>query len=193
MDIQAMLSSMFEMGVPFAEKIFRTLVVYAFLVVLLRIFGKREMAQVNPLDFIVLLTLSNTLQNAIIGNDNSVTGGIVGAFALVGFNYLLVRFLYGHHKIEEIVEGTSTVIIDNGRLDQKALEGELLTEEELQVAARRQGFSDLLEIDRCVLETSGTLSFVAKKPNPQEKFQKEILSKLESLGAEIAAIRAKVS
>ena len=126
------------MGAPFAEKILRALLVYIFLVVLLRIFGKREMAQVNPLDFIVLLTLSNTVQNAIIGNDNSVTGGLVGAFALVGINYLLIKFLYSHKKIEAVVEGTATVIIDGGKLSHKALESELLTKEELEVAARRQ-------------------------------------------------------
>ncbi len=193
MDIQAISSNMFIMGAPFAEKILRALVVYIFLVVLLRIFGKREMAQVNPLDFIVLLTLSNTVQNAIIGSDNSVTGGLVGAFALVGFNYLLVRFLYSHQKIEAVVEGTATVIIDGGKLNHKAIESELLTKEEVEVAARRQGFADLSEIDRCVLETSGTLSFVARQPKPEERWHSEILAKLDSLSAQVASLRPRAS
>jgi len=87
-----MLGDMFRLGLPFAEKILRPILVYGFLVVALRIFGKRELAQLNSFDLIVLLMLSNTVQNAIIGNDNSVTGGIIGAFTLLATNYFVVRF-----------------------------------------------------------------------------------------------------
>src|SRR5690242_1211796 len=82
-----------EMGAPLQEKMLRPVIVYVFLVALLRVFGKRELAQLNPFDLVVLLSLSNTVQNAIIGDDNSVAGGLVGAVTLLGVNYLVVRFL----------------------------------------------------------------------------------------------------
>ena len=85
--------SAFDLGAPLLEKIARPIIVYVALVILLRIFGKRELAQLNPFDLVVLLSLSNTVQNAIIGNDNSVTGGLIGAMTLLATNYVVVRFL----------------------------------------------------------------------------------------------------
>src|ERR1700686_5107760 len=95
---------MFVLGLPLAEKILRPIIVYAFLVVSLRLSGKRELVQLNPFDLVVLLTLSNTVQNAIIGEDNSVSGGIIGATSLLVTNYLVVRFLYRHEKLDRIAE-----------------------------------------------------------------------------------------
>jgi len=109
-------------GVPWLEKIVRPLLVYAALLVLLRLFGKRQLAQLNPYDLIVLLTISNTVQNAIIGNDNSVLGGIVGALTLLVFNWIVVRFLYRHHQIDELIEGESTVLVELGCVVQAALD-----------------------------------------------------------------------
>jgi len=94
---------------PWPEKILRPIIVYAFLVVSLRLSGKRELVQLNPFDLVVLLTLSNTVQNAIIGEDNSVLGGIIGATSLLVTNYLVVRFLYDHRKIDQFVEGRADV------------------------------------------------------------------------------------
>src|SRR6476660_6552072 len=95
-------------GVPVLEKALRPLIVYAALVILLRLFGKRELAQLNPFDLIVLLTLSNTVQNAIIGNDNSLTGGLIGAFALMAVHYCVVRFLFRHRRLDQLFEGRPT-------------------------------------------------------------------------------------
>src|SRR3989442_10769116 len=97
---------MFFLGLPVAEKILRPVIIYVFLIAGLRLSGKRELAQLNPFDLVVLLTLSNTVQNAIIGEDNSVTGGIIGAISLLAINYHVVRFLYDHRKLDEIVEGS---------------------------------------------------------------------------------------
>src|SRR5437879_7030628 len=109
-------TNMFVLGVPIAEKILRPIIVYVFLIIGLRLSGKRELAQLNPFDLIVLLTLSNTVQNAIIGNDNSVSGGIIGAASLLAVNYLVVRFLYGRRKLEQVVEGQPDVLIEGGRI-----------------------------------------------------------------------------
>ena len=86
--------NMFALPIPLAEKLLRPVIVYLVLVVLLRIFGKRELAQLNPFDLVVLLSLSNTVQNAIIGNDNSVSGGVIGAFSLLAVNWIVVRVLF---------------------------------------------------------------------------------------------------
>src|SRR5437764_6122746 len=128
---------MFALALPIAEKMLRPALVYVFLVILLRIFGKRELAQLNPFDLVVLLSLSNTVQNAIIGDDNSVTGGLVGAFTLLLINYLVVRFLFRHRRLDQLVEGKPTTLIENGHLRKKALAKELLTESELLTVAHR--------------------------------------------------------
>src|SRR5881394_1644075 len=102
--------------VSILEKILRPILIYLFLIISLRLAGKRELAQLNPFDLVVLLTLSNTVQNAIIGDDNSVTGGIIGASALLLTNYLVVRFLYRHERLERLVEGDPDVLMENGEV-----------------------------------------------------------------------------
>src|SRR6267378_3885063 len=123
---------MFVMGLPLVEKILRPVFVYAFLVVSLRLFGKRELVQLNPFDLVVLLTLSNTVQNAIIGEDNSVLGGVVGAISLLITNYLVVRFLYGHRKLDQLVEGKAETLIENGKVRTQHLKKELITMSQLE-------------------------------------------------------------
>ncbi|MGC2828605.1 MAG: YetF domain-containing protein [Candidatus Acidiferrum sp.] len=181
---------MFVLGLPLLEKILRPIFVYAFLVVSLRLSGKRELVQLNPFDLVVLLTLSNTVQNAIIGNDNSVSGGLIGATSLLLINYLVVRFLYGHHKLEQIVEGKSDSLIENGKLRTARLKKELITRAQLEAAARKQGFGSLTEVDRCVLEPGGTLTFVGKKPASEDVRHQEVLGRLEKLMEEVVRLRA---
>src|SRR2546422_9769717 len=100
---------MFALGLPVLEKILRPIVVYVFLVGGLRLAGKRELAQLNPFDLVVLLTLSNAVQNAIIGDDNSITGGVIGATTLLLVNHWVVRYLYSHERLERLVEGDPAV------------------------------------------------------------------------------------
>src|SRR5579883_2034715 len=130
----------FDVGVPVIEKIVRPILIYLVLVILLRAFGKRELAQLNPFDLVVLLSLSNTVQNAIIGNDNSLTGGVIGAFTLLAVNYLVVRFLFRHRRLDQVFEGKPTVLIEDGHLVKHALAKELLTRGELLTVLHRQGF-----------------------------------------------------
>lgn len=180
---------MFVLGLPLMEKILRPMIVYAFLVVSLRLSGKRELVQLNPFDLVVLLTLSNTVQNAIIGDDNSVSGGVIGATSLLLINYLVVRFLYGHNKLEQIVEGDADVLIENGKLRSARLKKELITASQLEAAARKQGFDSLSEVDKCILEPSGTLSFTGKKPASEEVRHQELLARMEKLMEEIVRLR----
>src|SRR6202142_1135675 len=137
---------MFVISLPLAEKILRPIVVYAFLVISLRLSGKRELVQLNPFDLVVLLTLSNTVQNAIIGDDNSVSGGILGATSLLFTNYLVVRFLYNHKKLDQLVEGKADVLIEGGKVRIQHLKSELISLPQLEAAARKQGFASLAEV-----------------------------------------------
>ena len=180
---------MFVLGLPLLEKILRPVIVYIFLIIGLRLSGKRELAQLNPFDLIVLLTLSNTVQNAIIGDDNSVSGGIIGATSLLAVNYLVVRFLYDHRKIDQLVEGKADVLIEEGKIYEHKLKKELITREELAAAARKQGFDTLADVRQCTLEPGGTLSFTARKPDTEDIRHQELLKKFDALTEELARLR----
>lgn len=184
--------SMFHLGLPVIEKMLRPVFVYVFLIVGLRLAGKRELAQLNPFDLIVLLTLSNTVQNAIIGDDNSVTGGILGASTLLAVNYFVVRFLYGHERWEQIVEGKADTLIENGKVQHQNLKRELLTIVELETAAHRQGFASLAEVDRAVLEIGGTISFFAKTPTPDSSRHQELLTRFDQVAKDLAALQKAI-
>src|SRR6202161_2758421 len=108
---------MFHLQLPVLEKILRPMIVYLFLVGFLRLFGKRELAQLNPFDLVVLLSLSNTVQNAMIGDDNSVSGGVIGAFSLLAINWLLTRLLFRMPRLNNAFEGSPSVLIRHGVVD----------------------------------------------------------------------------
>jgi len=186
-------TDMFVLALPVAEKILRPIVVYFFLVIGLRLAGKRELAQLNPFDLVVLLTLSNTVQNAIIGDDNSVTGGVIGAATLLLVNFLVVRFLFRHEKLDRIVEGNSTVLIDNGKILEAGLAKELLTRAELVAAAHKQGFGSLEEVERATLDPSGAICFIGKRPAPEESRHRELLDRIDQLTREVGALRLRVA
>ncbi len=185
-----LLHDMFFLGLPLAEKILRPVIVYLFLIVGLRLAGKRELAQLNPFDLVVLLTLSNAVQNAIIGDDNSVTGGIIGAATLLIVNHFVVRYLYGHDRLERLVEGDPDVIIDNGVVKFDRLKKELITLPELQSSAHKQGFASLDEVDRAILEPGGTIAFFAKRPTPETSRHEELVARLDQITAQLAALRS---
>lgn len=179
---------MFWLSLPVAEKMLRPAIVYVFLVIALRVFGKRELAQLNPFDLVVLLSLSNTVQNAIIGDDNSVTGGLIGAFTLLAVNYLVVRFLFKHRRLDQILEGNPTVLIEHGRVLRKGLARELLTESELRVVARRQGFARLGDVERCVLEPGGAFFIQGKMPSEDARRHDELLARLDQIERRLATL-----
>jgi uncharacterized membrane protein YcaP (DUF421 family) len=183
-----MWADIFALGAPLAEKVLRPAIVYLFLVVLLRIFGKRELAQLNPFDLVVLLSLSNTVQNAIIGNDNSLTGGLVGAFALLAINYVVVRFLFRHRRLDQLLEGRATVLIDQGQMIKKNLARELLTRSELMTVLHRQGFYSLQEVERCVLEPGGGFAIKRKEPAMEEVRYAAIIQRLDRLDGKLTKL-----
>ncbi len=184
---------MFRLPLPIIEKLLRPVIVYLVLVVLLRLFGKRELAQLNPFDLVVLLSLSNTVQNAIIGDDNSVTGGVIGAFGLLAINWLVVRALYSSPRFTRMFEGSSTVLVRNGQIDQRTLNRESLTREELMDVIHRQGFDTLDKVARCELEPNGVFYVEAVEPSSADKHHAELLARFDSMTAEMAGLRARLA
>jgi uncharacterized membrane protein YcaP (DUF421 family) len=184
----AMWGQIFALGAPLVEKMLRPIAVYVFLVAVLRIFGKRELAQLNPFDLVVLLSLSNTVQNAIIGNDNSLTGGLVGAFTLLGMNYVVVRFLFRHRRLDQLFEGKPSVLIADGKIVKHALAKELLTRGDLLTVLHRQGFCSIGDVDRCVIEPGGGFFIQGKTPPTTELHHAELIKRLEELTAKVEAL-----
>jgi uncharacterized membrane protein YcaP (DUF421 family) len=178
---------LFNPGEPLIAKVIRTIIVYLFLLGGLRLAGKRELGQFNPFDLVVLLVLSNTLQNAIIGNDNSILGGLVGAALLLGINYIVVRFLFLHPKLDQLAEGKAVILVQDGKLLERRMKRELITRAGLASAARRQGIDDLREIECARLEVGGALTFLLKKPSDEDKWRKEIADRLEHIEQMLAS------
>ena len=189
--LHTILNNMFHLPLPILEKLLRPVVVYLTLVILLRLFGKRELAQLNPFDLVVLLSLSNTVQNAIIGDDNSVTGGIIGAIGLLGINWIVARFLFGSPRLTRVLQGRSTVLVRDGKVDASAMRRESLTLEELLEAIHKQGLTTIHQVGLCELEPSGTFYVEAMEPSTAERHYAELLARLDVLTKEVAALRGQ--
>jgi uncharacterized membrane protein YcaP (DUF421 family) len=175
-------------GVSVLEKIVRPIAIYLLLVVLLRSFGKRVLAQLNPFDLVVLLTLSNTVQNAIIGNDTSLSGGIIGALSLVGINTMLVRIYYrGPEHEKSMIESLDTYLIRDGHVNDDALRRLRINRGELTARAHERGFDDLDEVDTAVLYPNGTIYM--KGTSKDDACLQEILKQVQALRQEVGSRR----
>jgi uncharacterized membrane protein YcaP (DUF421 family) len=170
-----MAHDLLSVQIPLLEKALRSVAVYLFLLIVLRLAGKREMAQLNNFDLVVLLMLSNTVQNAIIGNDNSLAGGLFGAAILVGANRLVVHLTYDHPVLSRLVQGKPTTLVRNGRSVARNLHRELISREELLAALRHQGAKQLSDVELAVLEPSGALTI------DQRDHLEEILDRLQRI------------
>jgi uncharacterized membrane protein YcaP (DUF421 family) len=188
-----MYDHMFHLPIPLLEKIIRPIIVYLALILLLRIFGKRELAQLNPFDLVVLLSLSNTVQNALIGDDNSVSGGIVGALTLLTINWLVVRLLYASPRLEKIIEGTDRTLILNGMVDHKALKEEVLSAEELLAVIHRQGFDDFDEVQECSIGPNGSFYVKGRQPSQEDERHTAVMARLDQLASELQDLKARIS
>jgi uncharacterized membrane protein YcaP (DUF421 family) len=188
-----LIESMFHLHLPILEKILRPVIVYVFLVGLLRLFGKRELAQLNPFDLVVLLSLSNTVQNAMIGDDNSLSGGIIGAFALLAINWALTHLLFRMPRLNEALQGDETILIRNGRVNRKALQQETMTELELLSVLHKQGLNSFYEVEKCVLEPNGTFYIEQAQPTAADHQRAELKKALEALTKEVKEMRAELA
>ncbi len=173
-------------GIPIIEKVARSVIVYLFLIVILRLAGKRTLGQLTSFDLVVLLLLSNTVQNAIIGNDNSLSGGLIGAAVLVALNYAIVRSLYNHRKAEHAIEGGITILLRHGKFVDENMKRQLITRAELEAAARRQGIQKLSDIRVARLETGGAVTFELTTPTDQDRHFADVVARLERIEAKLS-------
>lgn len=150
--------SMFGFDIPATEKILRTLLVYLGLAIIMRLAGKRQLAQLNSFDLIVMLLVSNVVQNAIIGPDNSVAGGLLGAAVLMGFNAVIERIATLSRRTTIIFEGTATTLVKDGRILEHQVRRTGLRDPEVISALRHQGANELAEVRQATLEPGGTIS-----------------------------------
>jgi uncharacterized membrane protein YcaP (DUF421 family) len=154
---------MWQLSIPWWELILRVVVIYSFLLVLLRLSGKRQVGQLAPFDLVLLLMLSNAVQNAMNGGDNSVLAGLISAGALVLVNYLVGLATYKSKRLEALVEGRPEVLIHNGKLFTEVMEREKLTHHELNAALRAAGCACIEEVHVAILENNGVISVQPRK------------------------------
>jgi uncharacterized membrane protein YcaP (DUF421 family) len=151
---------MFDLAVPAWELVLRAVAVYGFLLLMLRLTGKRQVGQLAPFDFVLLLILSNAVQNSMNAGDNSLTGGLISAATLIALNYGTGLATFRSRKLEQIVDGEPEVLIRNGRLNPKALRRAQISEHELYAALRQNGCTAPELVELAVLETNGVISVV---------------------------------
>jgi uncharacterized membrane protein YcaP (DUF421 family) len=158
---------MWELPLPVWEKILRAATVYVFLLLAMRLSGKRQLGQMSSFDIVVLLMLSNIVQNAMIGNDNSVVGGLIGATTILVLNYGIARVTLTRKRVSRLIEGGPTVLVHNGHVIEANLTRELLSHEELVAALRRQGILSIDEVHVAVLEETGAITALRRSaPRP---------------------------
>jgi uncharacterized membrane protein YcaP (DUF421 family) len=169
-----------HLGLPWWDKAIRTLAVYLVLIALLRVAGKRQLAQLNAFDLVVLLLLSNVVQNAIIGNETSLLGGLLGAVILIGANYGLVALSFRRPRVNRLLQGTSTTLYEDGHVREQNLRHELMTREELVAALRRQGM-ELEDVEQVALTPEGTFD---ASPKPKAGID-DVLAALQRIESKL--------
>ncbi|MFL6109669.1 MAG: DUF421 domain-containing protein [Marmoricola sp.] len=152
-----MWNDLMHLDLSVTEKVVRTIAVYLAIAVLIRLAGKRDLAQLNAFDLVVVLLLSNVVQNAIIGPDNSLLGGLIGAVVLLGFNAGVVRLARRSDGLSKVLEGTATVLAKDGSWDQEALRREGLRRADVEAALRRQNANNVGETASVTIEPGGAI------------------------------------
>ena len=156
---------MWNMAIPWWEFLVRAAIVYVFLIVLLRLSGKRQVGQLAPFDLVLLLVLSNAVQNSMNGGDNSVVGGMISAATLVALNWGLGFATYKSKRLERLIEGRPQIVVHDGHVYRDVMEREKLTQHELDAALRAAGCASVTDVHFAVLENNGQIS-VRRKERP---------------------------
>ncbi len=146
---------------PLADITLRSVAVYLFIVLAIRLFGKKELAQLSVIDLVFILLISNAVQNAMVGNNTSLTGGIVAALALFATNFIFKTVLFKNKKISELVQGKSIMLVYEGNPIPENLRHAEITIEEIEAAAREHGVEKISEVKLAILEVDGNISIVS--------------------------------
>ncbi len=141
--------------------VLRCIAVYFFVIIAIRLFGKKELAQLSVIDLVFILLISNSVQNAMVGPDTSLLGGVIAALSLFVINYLLKQLLYRSKRVNQLLQGKAMVLIYKGELDGDNLRKAEITLEELQAAVREHGIEEIKHVDLAVLEVDGNISVIS--------------------------------
>ncbi|HEX4845884.1 MAG TPA: YetF domain-containing protein [Geothrix sp.] len=155
-------ASMWKLAQPWWEFVLRALLVYGFLLVALRLTGKRQVGQLTPFDLVLLLVLSNAVQNSMNAGDNTVTVGFILVATLLAANGLMSWLTWRSKRAEILLEGRPQILVHNGALDEAMLASGRITHHELMAALRQAGISDLADVRVAILETNGRINVIAK-------------------------------
>ena len=154
----------------------KSIAVYAFIVAAIRVFGKKELSQLSVIDLAFILLISNSVQNAMVGSDTSLLGGISAALGLFGTNYVLKKFMFNHQSINKFIQGEPLILVYEGKIKRNALEESELSQEELEAAVREHGVSGIDKVNLAVLEVDGNISVIsddyANRTNRRRKSRK---------------------
>jgi uncharacterized membrane protein YcaP (DUF421 family) len=188
MHVQQAFDDMFTLGIPWPEKFLRTFAVYAFLLIALRLAGKRELGQLSTSDLIVVLLLSNTVQNAIIGNETSLVGGVVGAGTLILLNKAVAYFIYRSERFRRVIEGDPVPLVIDGQIQKKTLKSQRISLDALVAAARDQNIDGLDGIHQALLETNGSISIIPRSTGAEHRMTEQ-LNRIEAMLVELQSSR----
>ena len=143
------------------EVALRSIAVYLFIILAIRLFGKKELAQLSVIDLVFILLISNAVQNAMVGSDTSLQGGMIAALALFATNFLFKKLLFRNRKISELIQGSSILLVYEGKMVPENLKKAEITAEEIEAAAREHGVELISEVKLAILETDGNISIVS--------------------------------
>jgi len=176
-----MWNAMFDLHLSLGEKVIRAVTIYLFLVIALRLVGKRELSQLNTLDFVVLLAVANAVQNGLIGADNSVTGAVVGATVLFLVDGALAFVVYRSRRAQKVIEGTPTLLVRNGQVLEDGLRREELTHDDLLAALQSAGAQTVEDARMAWLEPSGKVVVVPNLHRQNEHHYDDLKARLDHL------------
>jgi uncharacterized membrane protein YcaP (DUF421 family) len=186
-----MWNAMFDLHLSLGEKVIRAVVIYLFLVIALRVVGKRELSQLNTLDFVVLLAVANAVQNGLIGADNSVTGAVAGAIVLFAVNSALAYVLFRNNRLQRLVEGTPTVLIRDGRILEDALTREELTRDDLLEEIQSAGADTFDDVQKAMLLPNGKVIVEQKKANQSSVQYDDLRARIDHLTELVEQLAAR--
>ena len=162
---------------PYLDIIIRSVSVYLFMIVALRIFGKKELSQLNTADVILILLISNAVQNAMVGNNTSLLGGVVAAFALFVINIIFKKVMLKSKFIKNLVQDKPEILIHNGKVDFKALAKLGITSDELQEAMREHGVEHYKEVQLSMFEIDGSICIISGDKDLKQTHHKRKIHK----------------
>lgn len=159
---------------PYLDITLRTAAIYLFMVIALRVFGKKELSQLNTTDVILILLISNSVQNAMVGNNSSLYGGLIAATVLFSINFILKKLMFKYQKFNKLISEKPEVLIHNGNLEFKTLSRLNITSEELREAMREHGIEHFKDVKLSMLEIDGNISIITGDSNLRQTHYKRI-------------------